>query len=776
MTSRAAVAVWWFLPVTYPAWLVFGINGWFSTPHIGVHAEPDTTGRMVITEMFPGGAAWGAGASVGDILLQLDGVQVDERAWIARGDSGTEFRILTTPEGVVLIDSTERGRAAAVPVMVTLAIISLVFAVTGFFIFFRATHSPEVSVVSVLFLVSAIAFAVAPAGIRSQLWALVVARLSFPWSAALFFVFFSLLRYPPQDNRSIAGYLRWGMGFWALALNIFYLVGIVVVSDIHVGVRQVQSAQNAVGLLAGLALLVASYVDNDSPVVKEQLRIMAFGITAAVLPFVVLSILPIAMVQDAFLSGEVTILAVIVVPLSFGYGILRHQLMEIRRLVHRGASYALISISIFVIYGALIAALRSTGGTELSGNQTVQILLLAVLFGAVPFISGTRRLAFAAVDRLLYREYVNHPDLTRRVSMNAAFSQQTDELSQTVVATIADELRLSFAALIGAFDGRPVVKASVGEVPDEFIRDIGSEVAHDGEKPMSLRFSSLQDGNGEALVVKLTREPRGAWFLALGPKITEEPFRRENLDLAQSVASNVVTMVEKVELLDELKAKASELRELNKRLVTTQEAEKARIASYLHEEPLRQISDLVWRYSGSELPSEVQNEIHQIAEGLRNFSVRLHPTILGDLGLVRALEWLGTESTAAADCELHIEPGNVGRNDRLDYDTELALYRIAQEALVNCKRHSKAKNVWLRLHREDDEISISVEDDGVGILSPDVREPNRRLGIVGMRERAEQSGGNLTISARSPSGTVVSATLPVGASPNHVQEEIESLS
>ena len=107
------------------------------------------------------------------------------------------------------------------------------------------------------------------------------------------------------------------------------------------------------------------------------------------------------------------------------------------------------------------------------------------------------------------------------------------------------------------------------------------------------------------------------------------------------------------------------------------------------------------------------------------------------------------------------EPGNVWPDDRLGSDIELALYRIAQEALTNCGRHGKATTVWLRLSRTEDYVTLTVDDDGVG-FAPNVSfQPNGRLGLIGMRERAEQVGGEFKVLRRRLGGTRVLATLPI---------------
>jgi signal transduction histidine kinase len=762
MIPKIATATWWLLALAYPIWVVLGVVGWHGEPRIGVNAVPGTDGEVVVTKVYPGTPAFRAGVQAGDILVALDGVRVDEQSWRVKGDTGIEFSFIATRSGDVAPQLYRRDPQFNGALTGSFLTLSLVFAAVSFFIFARANRSNEILALSLFLIVSAIALAVAPATDRLHQWALHTEAIAVDWSAASFFVFFSLFHSRVKSRNGVGRILALAIVILTLTLDVLYAFTVAGMLAMYDWVRQLQFALLVIGYLGGVAYLVIIYLAGVPAVAREQVRIMALGIIAAVVPFAVLSIAPVAVGLSWVLRPELAVLASIFIPLSLGYAILRHQLMGIRRLVHRGAAYALISLAVLFIYGGLIAMLRVVSGPDVSSNLAVQIVLLSVLFTAVPFVSGTRRLAFAAVDRLLYQEYVDHAELARQVSIQAAYANHMDELATTVLGTIARELRLSFAAFIGVSSGRASVEASVGAIPKEFTQALGSpEIAGANGHSELLSQVAVQSCPGHAVLVKLRKSAKDAWILYLGPKVTEEPFQREDLELAQSIASHVATIVEKLELLDELRSKAAELRELNRRLVQAQETERARIASHIHDEPLQQITNLIWRHAGSGLTPEAQQELQRIAEDLRNFTARLHPALLEDLGLARALEWLGSEASAASGFKVIFNYEPIERYDRLSPETQLALYRIAQEALTNCRRHANASAVWVSLCREKDQINLVVEDDGIGFQQDKGFEPGKRLGLIGMRERAEQLGGHLRIMPRSPSGTKVVASLPI---------------
>ena len=284
--------------------------------------------------------------------------------------------------------------------------------------------------------------------------------------------------------------------------------------------------------------------------------------------------------------------------------------------------------------------------------------------------------------------------------------------------------------------------------------------ANGGGQPVSRSTIAIEPHSGRSVLVKLRRPHGDSWILCLGPKVTEEEYHREDLEVAESLTGYLATIVEKLQLLDKLQKKTEELRELNRRLVDAQEDERTRIASYLHDDPLQEITNLIWRYSEDSLPAQVQGDLQRISESLRNFAARLHPSLLEDLGLVRAQEWLGEQNGRSASYRFILETENVGRDDRFGRETELALYRIAQEALTNCQRHSGGTNVWLRLQFNGNETVMSIEDDGVGLPAKPSLSPIK-LGLAGMRERAEQMGGYLQTEPREPCGTKVVVSIPV---------------
>jgi two-component system, NarL family, sensor histidine kinase UhpB len=209
------------------------------------------------------------------------------------------------------------------------------------------------------------------------------------------------------------------------------------------------------------------------------------------------------------------------------------------------------------------------------------------------------------------------------------------------------------------------------------------------------------------------------------------------------------------------------LRSLNERL----EEEAKRIAHALHDEAGQLLSSvhLALEEFASELPAGARSRLHpvkelldQIEEELRRLSHELRPTILDDLGLLPALEFLADRVAKRSGLAVTVR-GEAG--DRLTPPAETALYRSVQEALTNVMRHAHATRVDVEIRRGEDAIQCSVRDDGAGFDVPTAlsRRGQRGLGLTGIRERAGALGGTLVIQSAPGKGTELVIAIPVGA-------------
>jgi signal transduction histidine kinase len=151
--------------------------------------------------------------------------------------------------------------------------------------------------------------------------------------------------------------------------------------------------------------------------------------------------------------------------------------------------------------------------------------------------------------------------------------------------------------------------------------------------------------------------------------------------------------------------------------------------------------------------------VYRTVTAARDLAMGLRPSVLDDLGLVSALEWQVREFKRRSGIQVNLNlEGDLGE---LPDGHRTCLYRIVQEALTNCGRHSEAKHVELTVDGGKDQISLTVWDDGKGFdTKPSAR---RGLGLVGIEERARELGGNAEIHSEPGKGTLLEVQIPSGS-------------
>jgi PAS domain S-box-containing protein len=213
---------------------------------------------------------------------------------------------------------------------------------------------------------------------------------------------------------------------------------------------------------------------------------------------------------------------------------------------------------------------------------------------------------------------------------------------------------------------------------------------------------------------------------------------------------------------------------LSKRLIDILEKDRRQIAMELHDHIGQTLASLKMDIEmiHSQLKSEdpelgarikaVQERTVQAIKDVKDISRGLRPGILDALGLVPSLRELFSEIKRQTDIEIKFF--SRGIPERFAPDKEVAIYRIAQEALTNIIRNANAKNVFVNLVRKDENLSLSVEDDGVGFDPDEVMGASKGqspFGLLIMRERAEQLDGEFTLESRIGKGTHVLVEIPL---------------
>jgi len=272
---------------------------------------------------------------------------------------------------------------------------------------------------------------------------------------------------------------------------------------------------------------------------------------------------------------------------------------------------------------------------------------------------------------------------------------------------------------------------------------------------------------GEAVAVPLLGETGLLGSLgataAAGGTLTDE-----QVELLTTVAQQVRVAVENARLYRE---RQESLRSYVSQVTQAQEDERLRIARELHDDTAQELVRLVRKLEQLRRPSppdmtqpidDLLNLTRDILQAVRRYSRDLRPSVLDDLGLLAAIEMLIDDCRLPKGARLQV----TGKPRRLDRLVELALFRIAQEALRNVENHAEATSASVELDFGQKGIRLSVTDDGLGFAAPEnisALSLAGKLGLVGMKERAELVGGHFQLSSSPGGGTEVAVTVAAGA-------------
>ena len=236
-------------------------------------------------------------------------------------------------------------------------------------------------------------------------------------------------------------------------------------------------------------------------------------------------------------------------------------------------------------------------------------------------------------------------------------------------------------------------------------------------------------------------------------------------ELAQLVVQMSHEVEDRLAVEKELRKKEREFRGLSRKLLTLQETERARISRELHDQlgqdftAVRFSLELLRRKLAPAVDESIDETIqlvNQSIDHVRGLAMELRPSLLDHLGLEAALRWNADRIRSHSPVAVTFESNNHG--PRFSPSIEAASFRIAQEAMTNAVRHAQARSIVIRHENTANDLTVSVDDDGGGFDVPariQDASPSSGLGLLGMRERAEDNGGELTIESKPGHGTKV---------------------
>jgi signal transduction histidine kinase len=421
----------------------------------------------------------------------------------------------------------------------------------------------------------------------------------------------------------------------------------------------------------------------------------------------------------------VGVVGLLFVPVFTYIAILRYRLYDIDVVINRTLVYGALTSCVIGIYVLAVVALGAL--FQAQGNIAVSLLatgLVAVLFQ--PIRSRLQR----GVNRLMYGERDDPYVVISRLGRRLEAALAPDTVLPTLVETIAQALKLPYAAIL----------------------------LKEGEGFRTTAAYGSPRGEPETLPLVYQREELGR--LVLSPRSPGEGFSDADRRLLEDLARQAEVAVHAVRL-------TTDLQHSRERLVATREEERRRLRRDLHDGLGAQLAGLNVQAgtlrrliprdpdAADELVVELRDELRSAIADIRRLVYDLRPPALDDLGLVEALRRLAERYSSEGE-QLRVSVEAPESLPGLPAAVEVAVYRITQEALTNVGRHAQADSCVVRLAVNED-VALEIVDDGLGI--PAGR--GAGVGLSSMHERTSELGGSCIVQSVPKGGTQVLVRLPL---------------
>jgi signal transduction histidine kinase len=445
-------------------------------------------------------------------------------------------------------------------------------------------------------------------------------------------------------------------------------------------------------------------------------------------------------------SYYVPAVALLVLPIFTYIAILRYHLYDIDILINRTLVYGALTACVIGVYVLAVGGLSVL--FEAQGKPGVSLLATVV---AALLIQPLRSRLQRGINRLMYGERDDPSAVTSRLGRRLEVTLAPEAVLPIVVETIAEALKLPYAAIL----------------------------LKEGEGFRSGASYGSPTTEPEALPLVYQREEIGRLLIAT--RAPGEAFSKADIRLLRDLARQAEVAVHAVRL-------TADLQRSRQRLVTTREEERRRLRRDLHDGLGPTLGALTLGLDTTRLALaqeepraadalllELKSQTQEAVSDVRRLVYGLRPPALDDLGLVPAIRQQASSHGLLAENlpngrasglahsknELVFQVEASDDLPSLPAAVEVACYRIAQEAIANAARHSGASSCRLNLSLDeaDGMLQLEVADNGRGI--PEDRSAG--VGMSSMRERAEELGGTLTVGVLPGGGTRVLARLPLPA-------------
>ncbi len=483
-------------------------------------------------------------------------------------------------------------------------------------------------------------------------------------------------------------------------------------------------------LIAFSAQIYRYRVFSD-PIERQQIKWVVYGLALMLLliaitaaPYMKLLLLPPGSPFPWWgaITSLIYAISLTFIPISLTIAVLRYRLYDIDILINRTLVYGILTVTTMGIYVFIVGYIGNLFQTI---NQTI-LAFLATGLVALLFQPLRERLQ-ASVNRLMFGERDDPIAVLSKLSERLAATAGPEAILPAIVETVGKALKLPFVA-IEVYNGKTT-----------------SVVAACGE----------EQTNAERIAI--VHQSKEIGQLIFAPRSPNESFSEVEYKLLRNISRQTGAAVHAAKL-------TADLRRSRQQLITAREEERRRLRRDLHDGLGPTLAGVTLRIdiarnnleSDPDLADillvETKGQIQDTIGDIRRLVYELRPPALDEMGLEKAVRAFVNQQKIDG-LKITIDDSNGLPN--LPAAVEVAAYRIALEGISNVIQHAQAKKAVIRFCQERNNLIVEITDNGIGLPEP----IPVGVGMISMRERAEELGGHLHSIRQSP-GTLIQACLP----------------
>ena len=586
------------------------------------------------------------------------------------------------------------------------------------------------------------------------------------FSASIFITTAAHLYFPvPTFSHHTRNLILWILLGLSLVLSISYLAQQIYLT-VHREYPQITVTAQAINYpfylscLFSIGLLLKNRFFINEKDIKRQTGIIFLGTLIGFLPFFLFSGMPELLFgrnsRFILIPSNVSILFMILVPISYGYVIYQHKLLKIDFIINRAIVFFLMTLGILFISMVVLSLISIP--LNLPSQVAIAGSIVCVLV-TLPSATFQKKIQMQ-VDRVLYGSYYDYTSVTSEISNRLAQTVDRPTFVKLLLHDLPAKMKVVKSALL-LLEGNNLELQETGNhafaTPhtDEIYQILSSN-----QRPVRAQniwnlvspatFECWNPFHWAQLFVPIFYRDTLYGILILGDRTVGDIYSNQDLQIVGTVGQQAALSIANIILIESLRG-------LTQQMVRSDEEQRKKVARDLHDAVLQNLFFVKQRLTP--IDPEASALVDRSIGMLRQTIKAQRPSLL-DRGIILALKDLIDDMEQLAGDNLLILWRNCLKEEiKLPDEQATSVYRIVQEALFNVLKHSQADQVIVTAKKDDNILELTVEDDGIGILSKDLGQAGLHYGFLNMKERATMIGAKLDITSEPGKGTIVSVKL-----------------